>query len=209
MAIPLQKRLDEEIRERIKSLEEKFNNRKDIEVSEIFASPRIPELLEKPSIFLPGSGEARLRMTIPFYETVLLEICGRCECVRNPDPMLPFLRTEGVVPVLLVGPYSEFDERFVKEIIKLPHIPYGEFMFHRSIAILAQSKMRVCEHCVREKRKDILKRLAPSEESEHLVDQFFWLLSPFVDPDYELIAEFAAALDAQDAHQLTQIMQLA
>jgi len=208
MTLPLQKRLDVEINERLDPLEERFSNGDDISVEEIFASRAIPRLLGKQSIFLPGSTEARLRMSIPFYETVFVEICSACECVRNPKPMLPLLQTEGVVPVL-VGQYSHFNPAFVKEIVKLPHISYREFLLYRSANILAQSESQVCEHCITEMREDIRRRLVPDETSERLIHQFFWLLSPFVEPDYELIGQFGAALDSGDSHRLTQIMQLA
>jgi hypothetical protein len=109
----------------------------------------------------------------------------------------------------LLRPYSDYPEKFVAEILKLPHINGHEYNVFRNATLYSQADGAVCEHCVDTKREKLFHGIEADSTIGEILGSFFQLLVPFVDPDYELIGEMEKAIRDGDVARMRQIRDLA
>lgn len=202
------KQLDRDAQERDDVLTQKYNSSQTFDAKEIFTGRGIPEALGNSSIILEGFDLPRILTSVPLYGTVAVAICPYCPCVREMAPARPVFENGAIVPIL-IAPYSSYPEGFIAEIIKFPHINRYEFNFFRFASLVAQADEVVCDHCVARKKEQLLQGISGDSELNDHLDSFFLSLSPFINPDYDLIEEMEAAVEDRDTSRILQLVDLA
>jgi hypothetical protein len=202
------KRLDEDAFERRKVLALKYNSQHVLDPKEIFSGHGITAALANSSIVLRGFNLPRILTSIPLYGTVAVTICPACPCVKTVAPARPVFASGAIVPIL-IAPYASYRAEFVSELLKFPHINAYEFDIFRATSLVAQADGVVCNHCVERKREKLLVGFPADSELTRAVHDFFQSLTPFVNPDYELIEEMESAVGDNDARRILQLADLA
>lgn len=200
-------RLDTEHEGRIQELFHSWQKSGRISNVDVFAYSSVADTIEKNKVILPGYDTRHILTTYPFSSTVYVTICPTCVSVKEQEPLKAFLDHGAITPVL-VRPYQEYTESFVKLILKYPHMSVQELSFWRFIALTSNVDEMVCAHCIAEKRKQyrsLIKRKNFTPEAIQGLDNFLDYLYPYIKPDYELIDEFGRALKKNDTDKMTQI----
>ncbi len=116
------RKLDTSAEKRIGEITQSWESRKP-KASEVYASDQVREKFSKnrPALLTDGYDVDSVCVTLPFYESVAVEVCRYCPCTSDPDSMNPLLDEEIVVPVL-VSKYESYPRAFIENLIKYPHI---------------------------------------------------------------------------------------
>lgn len=199
--------LDKEHQGRIRELSHKFHKDRQFDIYSIFSHAHVAETIPLSKVILRCYNLERILSAFPFSTSVYVTICPNCPCVED-SRSLEILQHHGAIVPLLIRPYAEYPERFVKLILKHLHISAHEANFYRHTTLAAGATKIVCNHCIEERRReysDIIRRTDFPPKALELLDDFLETLSPYIDPDYELVECFGEALKQDDREKMSLI----
>jgi hypothetical protein len=197
--------------ERMKKVASRFEEGESLSVAEIFSSRRVIETIDREKLFLESFKLEQILAVLPFSPNLYVGVCPRCIDGTNFHEFSALAKAGLILPILK-GRYEDYDPQVVEVICRYDHMCSYEYRFYRSMAVSARSQRALCEHCVGERRNELVKlvkgrRGAP--EIRDRIDQIFSCLHPYVHPDYTLLESLEEALRARNELALTQLSLLA
>jgi len=188
----------------------KDSSKEDLPITTFFKSDDVRRTLEKGNqAIISGFDEKLLPSIIPFSDRVLVEVCPRCKCVRNPDLLKPYLERQLVIPVFGAN-FFYYPPEFVESIQGFPYISNPEFYDIRSFAIrrtvtqlLSEAEvegiLNTCNQLVKKFPSNYV------EESQKYVDTVFCNLQPYLSSDLNPLLNLMEGLKRKDWKELSRI----
>ncbi|MDO9390801.1 MAG: hypothetical protein Q7U71_03400 [bacterium] len=163
------------------------------------------------TLYLQGFNPEVILPSIPFYQNILVGICGGCRCLRNPEVLIPFLDSGAIIPVL-GAPYELLGEKACAIFLRYPHFSVYEFSSYRYINLhKGEYGSFLCGHCAEQFISGIEKCVKDNKAST-IIDRKAKLISmnlrPFLQPDFELLDHTRKAIHAKQWTTFEQIYNL-
>jgi hypothetical protein len=149
------RKLDNSAKKRVDEIIEGWEKEKP-NAFEVYANDEVRENFSKnrPALLTDRYDVDSICVTLPFYESVAVEVCRNCPCTTDPDLINPLLDEEIVVPILL-SKYESYPRTFIENLIKYPHISTYEHGAFRLVSV-AENEDDIawtCADCVAEERR--------------------------------------------------------
>jgi hypothetical protein len=149
------RKLDKSAEKRVGEITQSWERRKP-KASEVYASDQVRENFSKnrPALLTDRYDVDSVCVTLPFYESVAVEVCRYCPCTNDLDSMNPLL-DEGIVVPVLVSKYESYPRAFIENLIKYPHISTYEESALKLVSVEENEAdiAWTCANCVAEERR--------------------------------------------------------
>lgn len=207
-------RIDKKEKAKVEELHRIFESGKPLMPDDIFESKSITEIVEERPLSICYSfdeANATLPLNSLLFSHILVTICPKCGCVKNPELLEPYLEKELVLPILS-HPLSHFSSDFANLVIQHPYIGVYTLFFLRSAMAFSSYKGYpvLCPHCFDEYRERIFKKLSEikgdTKKTRYaqglLRDVTFPILAPPGQPQSEILKQIEEAIDQKNLELL-------
>lgn len=202
--------LDKIHEKRIEDVVKRWHEVGELNDDEIFVSECVIDSIDHDKALIEWFDLPKILALLPFTPIVYVEICPHCINGSNFE-VFKSLTISGLAIPILIYPYNQYPTQ-VQELLRgRDHMSCYEYELYRNAAIHSLTDTALCGHCV-DKRADELaatvkgKRNAPLYR-QHL-NQILHNISPYVDPDFELLNDVSTAFDNLNVEWSSQLKDM-
>jgi len=187
-----------------------------VSVVEVYRSDEVRKRLasSRPALLTNQYNVDNVCATVPFYDSVVAEVCNSCPCVDKPDSIIPLLEESVLIPVL-VSRYETYPKGFISTLFKYPYLSQYELGALRTASVIENEvdSGAVCKHCVAKELRgseSYLRNYSPrkSEFYRHGLESIASPSFPVWGADVLLLTDALSSLASDNEVRFRQVLNM-